>query len=1676
MKTLKLIATCLLAALVTGQSPGQNKQASSTGTEKKLNWSCGSQTLFDANQVAKQVYEQQFAQYRENGSNTAAKMAGTKVIPVVVHVLYNAADVNNPARNLAYNQIQWQIAALNTAFQKNYPSYTNNQVPNGAYAVNTQIQFCLAQVAMGTHAFAPNEPGVVRYQVSGGQEFHTMNSGGQSQLLNITHSSPGNFPFDKYLNIWLVYSITDPGTGLSGTIGYAFFPNSGPPMDGIVFRSDVFGDNTVPYTNSLLLPQLDKGRILAHEAGHYLGLLHTFTGLACLGANGGNCTSQGDLICDTPPTTVLNTVNCRDTNTCSDNLPAYGGVDQRDMLENYMSYADDDCMTTFTSDQSSLMNGVLNTSWPTGRLDMTSSANLIATGLQNSNFCCPTGVLSAGFSYINNCTTYTFTNRMPPCNNNSTYFWNFGDGSTSTSINPIHTYASTGAHPVLCTVTGTNGASVTYTNMVYSGPSYILQQSGNKTVCKNSEQSIYIFFNPFTPSLQLTDGTNIITVNNTDPFVATDGLPNIVIYTFTVTSNVTYTLLDNCNPSTASFTVTNCCGNLVYNGDFQQGNTGFTSDLFNGGPGLGTYTIKDPTVNNGILDVVFDGLANYSGNAMVCDGFSGNNTIVNITNGINTGQQARIWEQTITGILPNTTYYLSYKTTRNILENLEQERYRMKLYDNSGALFTTVPDISQPNIFNNNVGLNFTVFNYTFITPSVVSPNYTLAILQVENFNSLNYDYMLDDILLQAMKVATVFPGYTQANCSGQQITLQANPATTYTWQPGGINASNISVSPSAVTVYTVTGTTGNCNATQEITVTPIACCTNTLPNSVSYYSTTFSSNTNLNGTLYYLAGDIVINPGVTLTIGAARVIMAPNTKISVMPGASFTLFNSWMFACSDMWDGIYLHAGSNLWIQSSFVEHAKRAIVDTLGANKIYTRDVVFNRNRIGMHLKSPLTTTDLKFDYTWYTSSNLNISFPVFSSLGGYMSTGIPPAPAQLLPPPYNTIYGQYGMFLDNTMSSGGSGKIEITYVRTDKVYQGIYSLLSKANIRDTRCYNHSSALYPTGNPCGIYVKGSNVAGLQGASNVSIGGMNAPDKCLFYSNNFGVLNEFSSFLSVTRNDFDGHAIGVMVTKNSSNKGITIRQNKFTNTMIGIDLYDNQWINAEIIENRVDNSSPMGNATSNIAILGAEINPPAANPSTYAAYNIYNNYINNYYNGIILNNTYLTQVNENELSITPDNVPGNIQRGIHFAATSRINVRNNIVNLQTASGNAWWQHGIAGATNIEPVISCNSVTNFYAGIKLDGLNYTPTSGNGIIMNTLSKVTHGIWLDAAGEIGDQFITGPFNSDNQWWSVTTSQTYVSGLSNSANARFYTATSPAPYYLNNALALNANPFPFYTPLLRGAGYASSGQMCSAAISTPPKMQAPVSALAKYFMLDKDADMGATRKRMLLRDLKSGTALGTGEGETLARTVFENQASAENKFFLVDSLVQISQLEANKNYLASAKAINSAISTTCKTEENQKWFNEIYISSQERPLLETEIRALEELAVKCPQYDGMSVFQARSILFNLTYRCYSSTCERESGNGLAGAGMNKNDSETIQLYPNPANKDVTVEFRKSNPLETATMDVYTSAGIQVAGYRLTESKTIVHVGLLSPGVYMYTIKLSSGLSKTSKLIIIK
>ncbi|KAJ6560121.1 hypothetical protein B0H19DRAFT_1146541, partial [Mycena capillaripes] len=140
------------------------------------------------------------------------------------------------------------------------------------------------------------------------------------------------------LNVYTVGFTSESGPEL---LGYATFPSaytSNPQDDGVVILySTVPGGSMAPYN-------LGRVGTLTHEAGHWVGLYHTFHGGCDIPD-----VSEGDFVSDTPAELSPAEGCPTGRNTCLLRFPL--NLNEVDPIHNFMDYTDDNCMTGFTDGQ-----------------------------------------------------------------------------------------------------------------------------------------------------------------------------------------------------------------------------------------------------------------------------------------------------------------------------------------------------------------------------------------------------------------------------------------------------------------------------------------------------------------------------------------------------------------------------------------------------------------------------------------------------------------------------------------------------------------------------------------------------------------------------------------------------------------------------------------------------------------------------------------------------------------------------------------------------------------------------------------------------------------------------------------------------------------------------------------------------------------------------------------------------------------------------------------------------------------------------------------------------------------------------------------------------------------------------------------------------------------------------
>lgn len=249
-------------------------------------------------------------------SNSSSQTLYT--IPVVFHII-----TANPVATSDLMIIN-ALKELNNAFAHISPYDLD---PGG---VDTKIQFCLAR----TRPDGGITTGIDRATTYFGQHDMDMEGDKPGSLMDWDRS--------KYVNIWVVDAIQAEmmqkfKCGKWTRMGVGGYAGAG---------------------SGLVVAGL-SGPLLAHEMGHYLSLLHTFAAMDC---KNNDCTTDGDLVCDTPPDASTDPSPCSSPqNSCNtDTLSGPFTKDTTDNISNFMDYGSP-CPSVFTQGQTDRMRAFLET-------------------------------------------------------------------------------------------------------------------------------------------------------------------------------------------------------------------------------------------------------------------------------------------------------------------------------------------------------------------------------------------------------------------------------------------------------------------------------------------------------------------------------------------------------------------------------------------------------------------------------------------------------------------------------------------------------------------------------------------------------------------------------------------------------------------------------------------------------------------------------------------------------------------------------------------------------------------------------------------------------------------------------------------------------------------------------------------------------------------------------------------------------------------------------------------------------------------------------------------------------------------------------------------------------------------------------------------------------------------
>jgi len=240
-----------------------------------------------------------------------------QTLPVVFHIVHTGAGEEN---NISDDQVWSQVDVLNEEFAE------------------SKIQFCLA----ARDPEGNPTDGITRFDGSIWKAYvaEGISNGNDPDAMDQENLKEAVGCWDpyEYINIYVVNEINgnDGGWGIQG---FAYLGPTGDCRDGIVVLYNTVG------TVGVQKPGRELGFTTVHEMGHHLSLWHTFSNSNDCEET--NCESQGDQVCDTPPT--LENSQCTSPS-CPDAL-----------VENFMDYTPETCKNSFTVGQAERMHECLQT-------------------------------------------------------------------------------------------------------------------------------------------------------------------------------------------------------------------------------------------------------------------------------------------------------------------------------------------------------------------------------------------------------------------------------------------------------------------------------------------------------------------------------------------------------------------------------------------------------------------------------------------------------------------------------------------------------------------------------------------------------------------------------------------------------------------------------------------------------------------------------------------------------------------------------------------------------------------------------------------------------------------------------------------------------------------------------------------------------------------------------------------------------------------------------------------------------------------------------------------------------------------------------------------------------------------------------------------------------------------
>jgi hypothetical protein len=206
------------------------------------------------------------------------------------------------------------------------------------------------------------------------------------------------------------------------------------------------------------------------------------------------------------------------------------------------------------------------------------------------------------------------------------------------------------------------------------------------------------------------------------------------------------------------------------------------------------------------------------------------------------------------------------------------------------------------------------------------------------------------------------------------------------------------------------------------------------------------------------------------------------------------------------------------------------------------------------------------------------------------------------------------------------------------------------------------------------------------------------------------------------------------------------------------------------------------------------------------------------------------------------------------------------------------------------------------------------------------------------------------------------------------------------------------------------------------------------------------------------------------------FMNSIKSNNTGLLlaVDSLIH--QAEKKSSIINNVKQANTSIVPTNLVEQSQQEFNTLYLEylAQNKKLNPAQLSSMISIAQQCPSYYGVSVYQARTVLFDINKQTYRNACENvspsRSSKRMAQTIDNAEQLTSVNVFPNPANNQL---FVNANDYTQVSIKLYNIMGVLVAD-KIVVNNHSLDISNFASGVYTYKVYNNDTELKVGKVII--